>query len=274
MPVNAPVNSQRYEPDADLAALCDHPRNPRRGDDASVAASIDRNGWYGAIVAHEATGQILAGHTRRRALTAAGVTRGPVLWVDCDDETALRILLADNQTAALASWDDEELAALLGDVGDLTGTGFGEADLERIIDELNGTSAPAETTPEEKYERATDAPHYEPTGEQPPIAELYDDSRTAKRLEAIAAVADLPEELRRFLELAAHRHTAFRYDKIADYYADAEPHVQRLMEDSVLVIVDMDDAIRLGYVKLSQTLDNLRELDAQDAQDADEDDES
>jgi hypothetical protein len=108
-----PVVAQRYEPDADLSALRDHPQNPRRGDDASVADSIDRNGWYGAIIAQQGTGRILAGHTRRRVLNAQGAKTGPVLWVECDDETAQSILLADNRTAELASWDEDSLLDLL-----------------------------------------------------------------------------------------------------------------------------------------------------------------
>lgn len=138
-----PVNGQRYEPDADLDALLDHPRNPRRGDDSSVAASIDRNGWYGAIVAQQSTGQILAGHTRRRALQKAGETRGPVIWLDCDDETALRILLADNRTAELAVWDEAELLSLLTSVtpDELSAVGFTVDDMEALQRKIDTESA-------------------------------------------------------------------------------------------------------------------------------------
>lgn len=249
-----PVNGQRYEPDADLSQLNDHPRNPRSGDDSAVSTSIDRNGWYGAIIAQAGTSLILAGHTRRRALTAAGQQRGPVMWVDCDDETALRILLADNRTAELAHWDDEALASLLSDMDALEGSGFEPKDLDNLLHSL------AEPGPDEKYARTADAPHYEPSGSQPPIAELFDDTRTKALLATIEA-ADIPAPVRQFLAVAACRHTVFRYDKVADYYADAEPAVQRLMEESALVIVDIDDAIRLGYVKLSGDLADLQALD-------------
>lgn len=134
-----PVTGQRYEPDADLAQLHDHPRNPRRGADSSVAASLDRNGWYGAIIAQQSTSHILAGHTRRRVLTAAGETRGPVIWVDCDDEAALRILLADNRTAELASWDDADLLGLLREItpDDLAAVGFDVADMDVLQRQLD-----------------------------------------------------------------------------------------------------------------------------------------
>jgi hypothetical protein len=253
-----PVTAQRYEPDADLAQLRDHPRNPRRGDDSSVAASLDRNGWYGAIIAQQSTRQILAGHTRRRVLTSTGEQRGPVIWVDCDDETATRILLADNRTAELASWDTEALAALLGEIPDLMGTGYDAEAFDALVRDLAGP------VPDEKYAREANAPHYEPSGTQPAVSEMYDQTRTSELLAAIEA-AEVPASLKDFLIAAAHRHTVFRYDRIADYYADASPAEQRLMEDSALVIVDLDDAIRLGYAKLASTLQILRELDEDDA---------
>lgn len=141
-----PVTGQRYEPEADLVALVDHPRNPRRGADEVVARSIDANGWYGAIIAHEPTGFILAGHTRRRALREAGVEHGPVIWLDCDDQTATRILLADNRTAELATWDDAELAELLREMGpaEFSGAAFTPYDVEALARALDDF-APEET---------------------------------------------------------------------------------------------------------------------------------
>lgn len=137
-----PVTQQHYEAEADLTTLRDHPRNPRRGDDPSVATSLDKNGWYGAIIVQRSTGIILAGHTRRRVLTAAGHTRGPVLYVDCDDATALRILLADNRVAELATWDEAELIGLLReiDADDLAGVGFATDDMIALQYKLDALS--------------------------------------------------------------------------------------------------------------------------------------
>ena len=53
---------------------------------------------------------------------------------------------------------------------------------------------------------------------------------------------------------AARRHTIFNYAKIADYYASATPEMQRLMEESALVIIDFDNAIANGYVKLNKRM--------------------
>src|SRR5262245_16196031 len=52
---------------APVLALRPHPQNPRTGDVAAIRASLDVNGWYGAIVAQRSTGFILAGNHRYKA---------------------------------------------------------------------------------------------------------------------------------------------------------------------------------------------------------------
>ena len=132
------LHKQKFEATAKIADLVDHPRNPRRGDDLAVGASVEANGFYGAIVAQRSTGYILAGHTRRRAPPPrTGQTTGPVLWLDVDDATANRILVADNRTAELAHWDDSALLALLNEMTNselgLAGLGFTGDDLTSLV---------------------------------------------------------------------------------------------------------------------------------------------
>jgi ParB-like nuclease family protein len=125
---------QTYEAEAELATLLDHPKNPRQGDDAAVADSIEVNGFYGAIVAQTSTRRILAGHTRRRDLDAAGAKTGPVIWLDVDDDRALKILLGDNRYAELAHWIPGKLADVLRAMGGNTeGTGFTADDVAIAI---------------------------------------------------------------------------------------------------------------------------------------------
>lgn len=141
-----PVTAQRYEPSGDLEALKDHPRNPHLGRDAAVARSVDVNGFYGAIIVQEGTNTILAGHTRRRALLARGTTTAPLLWVECDDATALRILLGDNRIPELAGWDQEALAELLSELseGDLAVAGYSESDLAMLLAKQAAKAPPDE----------------------------------------------------------------------------------------------------------------------------------
>ena len=64
-----------------------------------------------------------------------------------------------------------------------------------------------------------------------------------------------------FLIQAARRHNVFNYRNIAEYYAHATPEMQRLMEESALVIIDVDDAIANGYATLNADVLNIMEDD-------------
>ena len=107
-----------------------------------------------------------------------------------------------------------------------------------------------------KYSRAITIPQYTPSAEAPPIESLMD---TTKYIELIRNInrSNVSDSQKSFLKLAATRHIAFNYMRIADYYAHTSPEMQSLMEQSALVILDIDDAIANGYVKLSQRMEEL-----------------
>lgn len=131
--------------------LIPHPENPRRGNVDAVVESIRANGFYGALVVQRSTCHVLAGNHRLLAATQLGMTKVPVAWVDCDDETARRILVADNRSSDLAVWDDAALAALLRDIGDsggLDGTLFSDDELDRLLRDLAGPAQGADDVPE------------------------------------------------------------------------------------------------------------------------------
>jgi len=109
-----------------------------------------------------------------------------------------------------------------------------------------------------KYSRAIKIPQYEPSNVKPKLWELYDKTKYTELVRNIAT-SDLPDDVKEFLMLGATRHIVFNYSKIADYYAHADAKTQRLMEQSALVIIDMDDAIANGYVKLSKRMKELIE---------------
>lgn len=124
--------NQSYEL-VDVSLLQQHPRNPRRGDVASISDSIGVNGFYGTVVVQRSTGNILAGNHRLQAARLQGATKLPVVYIDCDDDRALKILLADNRTNDLAGYDDEALAALLQELPDLSGTGYDQTALDELL---------------------------------------------------------------------------------------------------------------------------------------------
>lgn len=117
----------------DVAKLAPHPDNPRRGNLDAIRESLRANGWWGTIVAQRSTGHILVGNHRYTAAVAEGHTQIPTHWLDVDDDTARRILVADNRAGELATWDEEALVDLLGGFEDLTGTLFTAKDLERLL---------------------------------------------------------------------------------------------------------------------------------------------
>jgi hypothetical protein len=129
--------AQSYRDDLPVASLSEHPANPRRGNDTAVAESADVNGFYGAVIVQQSTGYVLAGNTRLRVARAAGADTIPGIVVDCDDETATRILLADNRTSDLATYDTESLTELLtlvnSETDGLLGTGYLESDLAALL---------------------------------------------------------------------------------------------------------------------------------------------
>lgn len=139
-------SAQEYR-QAELATLIQHPDNPRRGDVGAIAASIEANGFYGAIIVQKATNRVLAGNHRLQALLAQGQTHAPAIFVDCDDETARRILLADNRTNDLAGYDDEALAKLLQGLPSLEGTGFDTASLDKLLADVARGSEARDATP-------------------------------------------------------------------------------------------------------------------------------
>ena len=107
-----------------------------------------------------------------------------------------------------------------------------------------------------KYTAKVDIPQYLPKNEKPRISELCDTYKYEKLCMDIKS-SKLPEEEKEFLLLAATRHIVFNYSKIADYYAHSNKQMQELMEDSALVILDLNDAIANGYIKLSKNIEKI-----------------
>lgn len=106
---------------------------------------------------------------------------------------------------------------------------------------------------EQKYTAKIEAPIYEPKKPAPDVRTLCNAGKTAALIREIDD-SQLPETEKAFLRAAAHRHTVFNYESVADYYACATPEMQRLMERSALVIIDFDAAIEGGFVKLCEEI--------------------
>lgn len=106
-----------------------------------------------------------------------------------------------------------------------------------------------------KYSGKIEAPIYEPKKQRPHPFECFDKTTTL-RLIAEIEQSGVSSEERKLLIEAAHRHTVFNYEKMADYYAHASEEMQKLMEASALVIIDFDQAIERGFVRVCQEIEN------------------
>jgi len=125
---------------APIDELRQHPHNPRQGDVGAIQQNIEQHGVYKPVVVQRSTGHILAGNHTVQAARLAGETEMPVVYLDVDDDQALRILLSDNQTSDQATNDPSILADLLenlvrSDFG-LAGTGFTGDDLDEMLAEF------------------------------------------------------------------------------------------------------------------------------------------
>jgi DNA methylase/ParB-like nuclease domain len=73
----------RLEPPS---SLTEHPRNPNQGNAGALLASLEYNGFFGAILAQRSTRHVLAGNHRLRQAQDAKLEQIPVIWLDVTDE--------------------------------------------------------------------------------------------------------------------------------------------------------------------------------------------
>jgi hypothetical protein len=244
----------------DIDKLIPYARNSRTHSDeqvAQIAASIKEWGWTTPVLVDE-QGGIIAGHGRIMAARKLGISDIPVVvakgWTDAQKRA---YVIADNKLALNAGWDNELLAL---ELTELQGMGFGMELIGFSKDEIaafmpkDPDDDGADTS---KYTKKIDAPIYQPTGDCPPTAALYDQTKYAQLTAQIYQNNDLAPEVKEFLLLAATRHIRFDFEQIAEFYAHADPDTQQLMEESALVIIDFDKAISGGYVKLSQAIGKI-----------------
>jgi ParB-like chromosome segregation protein Spo0J len=123
-----------------LGELIPYARNPRTHSDAQVAqivASIREFGWTNPVLVDGASG-IIAGHGRVLAARKLGLERVPVIELAHMSEAQRRgYVLADNQLALNAGWDEALLRLELADLSELGFDpgliGFGVGELERLL---------------------------------------------------------------------------------------------------------------------------------------------
>lgn len=235
-------------PVEDLIPYALNSRSHSKEQVAQIAASIREFGFTNPVLVDEQN-NLIAGHGRLLAARKVKMENVPAVVVTgLDDRKRRALVIADNKLALNADWDEEalrvELQDLAGDFGSLMG--FSEAELVEL---LNAEAAEDENA----YTQKVEIPSYEPTGEKPEPEHLYQNEKTISLLQSLET-ADITDDERIFLTLAAARHTVFNFETIANYYPHASKECQELMEDSALVIIDIDKAIENGYVSMSEKI--------------------
>lgn len=127
-----------------LDKLIPYARNPRTHSDAQVAqiaASISEFGFNNPILVDTNAG-IIAGHGRLLAARKLQLQQVPVIVLDHLSETQKRAyILADNQLALNAGWDEDLLGSELSDLRDLDFNldllGFDGLELSRLLADDN-----------------------------------------------------------------------------------------------------------------------------------------
>lgn len=217
-----------------------------------IANSIKRFGWQQPIVV-DRNKVVIIGHGRLAAAKLLNLDKVPVKFEDDLTDAQVKALrLADNKTNE-SDWSENLLAEELAEL-DIDGIDMSEFGFENLGDLIEH---------ENPYTQKTDIPQYTITGEHVTLDELYKDSKTQELIEEIEE-AEIDEKVKDFLKMAAYRHVIFNYQRIAEYYANADPEVQELMEKSALVIIDIDDAIRYGYTRLKEGISDIMAGDEED----------
>jgi hypothetical protein len=224
-----------------------------------LTKSIKQFGFNNPILVQEDL-TVVAGHGRLLAAKKLGLEKVPVIKLrHLSKEQVKAYVLADNKLALNAGWDDELLKAELmaiqeaGEV-DMAAIGFSDEEMKALIE---GVEVEEETNSERpSYSKKVDTPIYSPKGDKPELGELVNPAKAQELIDKIKQ-SDVSEAEKQFLILAAHRHNVFSYRTVAEYYCHASPVMQDLMEQSALVIIDLDKAIENGYVVLSERLQNI-----------------
>ena len=239
--------------------LIPYDRNTKKHDKTqinNVAESIKQYGFVQPIVIDK-NNVVVIGHCRLLAAKQLKMKEVPCVCVeDLTEEQVKALRIVDNKSNE-SEWDFDiltyELAEL--DLSDFDfDFDFGGEDLEEDIKNT-------QTIFEEKYSEKADRPLYEIKGEKPNISDLYDKEKAQNLIKEIEKV-HIDDDIKEFLRLAAYRHIAFNYAKIAEYYANAPAEIQMLMEDSALVIIDYNSAIEKGYFKMTKDLERIRKNEA------------
>jgi hypothetical protein len=104
-------------------------KNPRRGAVAEVIESLREFGQHRPVVVQHSIGNHML-----KAAKQLGWQELDALIVDDSDDEAMRRAIADNAVGDKATWDEEELAEVMKEIGSVPG--MNEADIDKLLAKL------------------------------------------------------------------------------------------------------------------------------------------
>jgi hypothetical protein len=130
-----------------IEELIPYARNPRTHSDAQVAqlaGSIKAFGFTNPVLI-DSDGGIVAGHGRVMAARRLGLAHVPIVRLEHLTETQRRAyVIADNQQALNAGWDEDLLGLELKELKDAGMlTGFDQREIDRLVISLEGDAGEA-----------------------------------------------------------------------------------------------------------------------------------
>lgn len=225
-----------------------------------IKTSITRFGMIDPIGTWGKENIIVEGHGRLIACKELGIKKVLVIRLDhLTDEERKAYALVHNKLTMNTGLDKEKCKNECDDISfDMSDFGFNDIELEiNEENEENEENCIDDDDDEENpYTQKIDIPQYQITGECPKIHELYD-TKKVEELRKIINKSKVSKEQKEFLNAAITRFFKFDFQNIAEYYAHQNNEMQELMEKLALVIIDFDNAIKNGYVILSNNIDKI-----------------
>lgn len=182
-------------------------------------------------------GVILGGNQRYKALQAMGKSKVKVKKVTgWTDEEKREFVIKDN--IANGAWDNDRLA--------------NEWDKTK----LEEWGLPLKVASSGDYKELLDVsiPYYTPAEKAPDLSELADLSEV-EELDDIILKLKCEEGLKRILRARSSFFAEFDFQKIADYYYNADKETQKVMKRLGLVIVIPKEAYEMGMCDFRESFD-------------------
>lgn len=224
---------------ADIAEYKSNPRTISKKDFATLKKSLKDFPSMLEVreIVVDENGVILGGNQRYKGLQALGKTKVKVKRVTgWTDEEKREFVIKDN--IANGAWDNDKLA--------------NEWDKNKL--EEWGLPLKVASTGDYKELLDVSIPYYEPAEKAPNCSELADLSEVEELNDLITKLE--PEDgLEPILRARAAFFAEFDFQKIADYYANADKELQELMKRLGLVIVIPKEAYERGMCDFREGFD-------------------